>query len=202
MPGREHAFRERRCHDPSALLGEPEAGTEQGRRRGRAEGDDDLGTHDAQLCCEPRRAGIDLDASRLGVDAALTALDEAEVFDRVGQVDRLGRDARARERVAQQLARGPDERLPGAILAVAGLLADEHQSGASGTFAEHGLRRALEEVAAATAFCGGAQPRERTRRRHERRGRRGRLSGARRGQRSRARCGRSRARRPRGPRRP
>ena len=64
----------------------------------------------------------------------------------VGHVD-LPVDAGILERLVEELPGGPDERLPGLVLLVAGLLPDEHGLCTLASLAENGLRSALVEVA-------------------------------------------------------
>ena len=70
----------------AALLGDPEAGAEQGLGRGRAEADDQLRIDHGQLRFQPGPAGLDVSHLRRGVDPALAPLGEAEVLDGVGHV--------------------------------------------------------------------------------------------------------------------
>ena len=69
------------------------------------------------------------------------------MLDDVGDVDGLPVDAGVLERLVEELPRGADERLPGLVLLVAGLLPDEHGLCALASLAENGLRPALVEVA-------------------------------------------------------
>jgi hypothetical protein len=82
------------------------------------------------------------------VDAALAALLELEMLDRVGDVDAGAVDPRVAQRAVERLAGGADERLAGEILLVAGLLADRDHRGVERAFAEYGLRRVAVERAA------------------------------------------------------
>src|SRR5439155_13331338 len=74
-----------------------------------------------------------------------------EVLDRVGHVGGPSLDARLLETAVEQSPRRPHERLPGPVLLVARLLADEHhlRGGPSGT--EDGLRGGFPERARAAA---------------------------------------------------
>jgi hypothetical protein len=58
-------------------------------------------------------------------------------------------DARLLERLVEHASGRPDEWLPFPILAIAGLLADEHDLGVFGALAEHGLGAGLVQVAGA-----------------------------------------------------
>ena len=68
-----------------------------------------------------------------------------KVLDDVGDVDLRAVDLYLLECPVEQLSRGPDERTPFEVLAVAGLLADEHDLGVLRAFAEDGLRAGLPE---------------------------------------------------------
>ena len=103
------------------------------------------------LLLDPPAAGLDLAGVGLGVDAALAALLELEMLDRVGDVGRAAVDPGLAERAVEQLAGRADERAAGEILLVARLLADEQDPGVERAFAEHGLGRAFVEVAAGAA---------------------------------------------------
>ena len=62
------------------------------------------------------------------------------MLDHVGHVHVVAVDADFLQRLVQHATRGPDERLTGAVLLVAGLLADEHHVGLLQAFAENRLR--------------------------------------------------------------
>ncbi len=81
-----------------------------------------------------------------------------EVLHRVRDVDRAPVDADFRQRPVEQLARRADERQPGAVLLVTGLLAHEHDAGVGGPFPEDGAGRPLPEV---TCPAGGRLPTQR-----------------------------------------
>jgi len=99
----------------------------------------------------------DLPAVRLLVQAPLAPAHPAEVLDGVGHVDAAARDAGGLQALVEDAAGGSDERLALDVLAVAGLLADQHHRGLPRAVAEHGLRRVLPEIAAAAAIGGLAQ---------------------------------------------
>jgi hypothetical protein len=71
-----------------------------------------------------------------------------------------GRD----ERLVEQAARRPDERMASTIFDVSRLLADEQQVGVPRPFSEHRLRRAPPELAAAASRRRRPEPREVARR--------------------------------------
>jgi hypothetical protein len=72
------------------------------------------------------------------------------MLDDVREVDVLETDARLFESPSKQLSGGTDEWPSFAILDVAGLLADEHDSDAGRALAKHRLRRMPPQIAAAT----------------------------------------------------
>src|SRR6476619_28597 len=131
----------------AAVLGEAELGPEQRLRRRRAERDDRRRADEPDLRVEPRRARVDLALARRLVDPVLAALPELEVLDRVGDVEVAAVDPGRLEGAVELAAGGADERMPLAILAVAGHLADEHDPRLRRPLAEHGLGRALPQVA-------------------------------------------------------
>ena len=118
------------------------------------------GDEDLDLRPQPGLACDDVRAQRRLVQAALPAHLEAEVLDRVRLVDALVVEARALQRDVQHVAGRPDERVTLDVLAVAGLLADEHELGMLRPLAEDGLRRRAPEVAAAAAVGRLAHTRE------------------------------------------
>src|SRR5437667_3237642 len=84
------------------------------------------------------------------------------MLHRVGDVDIvLAIDADLIEHAVEISPGGPDERMAGQILLIAGLLADEHHEGVARAFAENGLRRVAVQVAAVAVGSGGAKLRER-----------------------------------------
>jgi hypothetical protein len=91
------------------------------------------------------------------VQPALAAGTPLEVLDRVGQVDLLALDLGALERPREDAAGRPDEGLALDVLAVAGLLADQHQLRLAQAGAEDRLGRVSPERAAAALGGGPAQ---------------------------------------------
>jgi hypothetical protein len=73
------------------------------------------------------------------VQATLPARLVLEVLDRVRHINGRPIDARLLQCVAEELARGADERVSSEVLFVAGLLAHEHHRGRRRAFAEHCL---------------------------------------------------------------
>ena len=140
----------------STLLRHAEGAAEQRLRGGRAQANEDVGPDELQLGVQPRAAGGDLGPVRLRVDPALAARAPLEVLHRVRQVDARPVDTGFRERLVEQPSCRADERPALAILAVARLLADEHQLRVFRPFAEHGLRPDLPERAGSAV--GGCFP--------------------------------------------
>src|SRR3546814_4963003 len=86
------------------------------------------------------------------MEAPLAALRELEMLDRVGDVDLAAFDSGLVERAIEHPPRRADEGATGQILLIARLLADQHDRGAAGAFAEHRLRRVLIERATRAAL--------------------------------------------------
>lgn len=70
-----------------------------------------------------------------------------EVLDGVGEIDRLAVEASRRQRLVQHAPGGPDEGTARHVLAVARLLADEHDGSRHRPLAEYRLRRVAIERA-------------------------------------------------------
>src|SRR4051812_42813539 len=132
----------------AAILADGHRLAEQAGGGGCPERHRDRWTDQLALMLDPPAARLDLARAGLAVDALLAARLEFEVLHGVGHVDRGTVDPRLFERRIKQPTRGPDERAPGDVLLVAGLLADEHDRSVERTFAEHRLRRMLVKVAA------------------------------------------------------
>src|SRR5262245_37580433 len=107
---------------------------------------------------KPRQARADLRPVRLVVDTALPAPIglPLEVLDGIRDVDVVPVDAGLVKRGIEQPAGRPDEGTAFPVLVVTGLLADQHDPSARRPLTEHGLGRALPEVARTTA--GSALP--------------------------------------------
>src|SRR5207249_9791108 len=84
---------------------------------------------------------------RLGVDATLATRLPLEVLDGIGDPDLVTVDAGLFEGLVEHAAGGSDEGFTGAVLVVAGLLADEHDLRVSRPLAKDGLRSELPEIA-------------------------------------------------------
>jgi hypothetical protein len=85
---------------------------------------------------------------------AVTAL-PLEVLDRVGDEDLLTLDAGFHQHGIEETAGRPDERTAGAVLAIAGLLADQHERCRHRPLPEHDLGRVPVERAVG---AGGGLP--------------------------------------------
>jgi hypothetical protein len=104
----------------------------------------------ASSASQPRTARAYLVHFGGRVNAASPALHELEMFDRIGNVDCIGIDARSGHAFMQHASRRTHEWMPLQILAIAGLLPDENQLCTHGTFAEDRLRSVYVEIAALT----------------------------------------------------
>jgi hypothetical protein len=114
---------------------------------GRSKGDEYFRLEDGKLGVEPGTASRCLGSIRLLMDAALAAPDPLEVLHRVRDVRERAVDTGCFESLVEDPPRRADERTAGEILLVPGLLAHEHDLGRRLSFAEHGLRPGLPEVA-------------------------------------------------------
>src|SRR5215813_12218531 len=88
-----------RLRKAAAVLRDPELVAEDRLRGGGAEAHEHVRFDQSQLRFEPRAAGVELRGPRRLVDAALAALLELEVLDRVGDVELLARQTRFGERL-------------------------------------------------------------------------------------------------------
>ena len=134
----------------AVVLRQSEVATEEDLSRGRPEANDDFGPHDRDLGLEPAAACMDLECVWLRVKAAFAAWLPLEVLHRVREVDLLARDLCLVERLVEEHARWADERTADEILAIPGLLADEHHRSRGRAFAEDDLCGALVQVTCLT----------------------------------------------------
>jgi hypothetical protein len=81
-----------------------------------------------------------------------------EVLDDVRDEHRAAIDAGLSQGFVQHSTGRPDERLAGQVLAIAGLLADEHQPRPLRAVARHRLGRVGPKLAGSAAGRSGAQP--------------------------------------------
>jgi hypothetical protein len=119
--------------------------------------DDDIRANDRSFAIEPPATSLDLIGIRAFVQAALAAGLELEVFDRIGHECGPSVDAGLGDRAIENATRRADERQPGQIFIIAGLLADEHHARAGGTLSGHDLRGVTIELAAAALRLFGAE---------------------------------------------
>src|SRR6266705_6694260 len=150
-------LRPARGEEPAAVPEQAEIGGDDRARRRRAEADEHLGLDRRDLGLHPGAAGRQLAQARRLVDAALAALDELEVLDRVRDVEPLPVQAHLDQRAVEHLARRADERRALQILLVAWLLADEDDAGIGGAAPEDRLGRVTIEGAARAAGRRRAQ---------------------------------------------
>src|SRR3954469_14262250 len=157
MHGRNHLLGEsRQSYWLAAVAGDAKGRTEQSLCGRRAEQNENPRLDGCELCVEPLAARGELAAVRLIVDAGFAPSPPLEVLDGVGDVDAVTIDAGRSERLVEYATRRPNEGAAGDVLMVAGLLADQHQLGVGGSFAEHRLRRIPPETAVAAACsCTG-----------------------------------------------
>jgi len=129
---------------------------EQRLRGGASERNDELRLDQPDLLFEPGVAGSHLGSVGFLVEPPLNQLlaHEFEVLDGIGDVNFPPIDLRRLQTFVQQPTRGTDERLPGPLLLVARLLADEQQAGVRWPFTEYGLGGVAPEIAAATRSGG------------------------------------------------
>ena len=127
VPGDPHRPPTRPRPRLAAQRSQRDAGPQQRPRGGGAQGDDGLRLHQLYLAQQPRAAGHHFALRRCLVQAALAAQLVLEVAHGVGQIELGAVDAGLGQGLVEQLAGGADERQAGQVLAVAGLLADQHQ---------------------------------------------------------------------------
>src|SRR6266571_226259 len=151
---------QRRPHDFATVLRDPKCGAHQRLSGCSPEKHEQARLYRLDLRLEPRPARPHLLAVRLFVEAALAAPREAEVLDGVGHVDARPFDAGGFESLVEDAAGGSDEGLALDVLAIAWLLADEHQHGATRAVAEDGLSGLFPQIAAPASGSSLAQPRQ------------------------------------------
>ena len=139
MHARHHDGREVRAQQLASMLGDPEPRSEQRLGRGRAQTEQRIGLDDAYLRIEPRLAREDVRQIGLLVDPLLPARRPSEVLHRVGHVDVVAGDVGVVERAVEDPAGRSYERVSLAVLVVAGLLADHHDTRAARALTEDGL---------------------------------------------------------------
>src|SRR5256885_1382177 len=160
MHRRHHRWKAGPLHELAALHAHAEVAAEQRLGRGRTQQDQEVRLHHCDFAIQPETTGIDLSGIRLLVQATLALGLPFEVLDGVRDIDTPALDARLLERLVEHASGGADERFSFPVLAIAGLLAHEHDLGVFGALAEDGLRAGLVEVACATTGGRLAQGRQ------------------------------------------
>jgi hypothetical protein len=157
VDGRDHDRRQVGVDRTATLTRDPEILAEQRLCRHGPHRHEHARLHDPELRLEPRVARGDLAPARLLVDPTLAARRPLEVLDGVRHVRARTIEAGVLERAVEELPGGPHERMSLDVLAVTRLLADEHQLGVLGPFAEDRLRAGLPEWAGLAAGSRFAQ---------------------------------------------
>jgi len=152
--GREDRRQRVRKEQLAAIPGDAKGAAEESLGGGGAEADDHLGLHLVELGIEPGTAGGDFVNAGSLVNAPFTARLPLEVLDRVGQVDIVATNAGVGEAAVEKKTGGTDKRHAFLIFAVAGLFADEDETGLRASRAEDGLRGVLEEGASLAVASG------------------------------------------------
>lgn len=145
MPGRKDRWRESERKDPSSLLCYAKCSPQESLRRGGSKTHDQLRMYQLDLRFEPRHTGPDLGRIRLCVNPPLATRLPFEVLDNIGDISSGAIDARFGQSLIEDFSRGPDERMTGKVLVIAGLLPCQQQIGLRETFAEYSLRSTLPE---------------------------------------------------------
>src|SRR5579885_1467456 len=116
--------------EPAAVACDAEGGSHEGLGGGGAEGDDQVRSEKGQFRFQPWAAGGDLPGAWLLVQAALAVgWLEFEMLDGVGDINVGAVDAGLLQRPIEQFTGRTDERVPGEVLLVTRLFADEHDPG-------------------------------------------------------------------------
>jgi hypothetical protein len=157
MDRRCHEWRQGGVDELAALTRDAERAPEECLSRRRAEAHEHVRFDSRKLAIEPGPAGADLLGVRLLVDPPLSPRPPLEVLDDVRDVNLVAVDPCSLERTVQQLSRRADERPPLDVLAVAWLLADQHQLSFLAPLTEDRLGAASPQVAGAAVACRGSQ---------------------------------------------
>jgi hypothetical protein len=147
-----HELRQVGLHRLSPVAADPDLRPEQRLGRSRAKEHDRARRDDRELGAQPWKACVHLPTIGLLVDPPLSPCLEAEVLDHVGDVGVAWGDPGLIETLVEDPARRADERVAFDVLAVAGLLADQHQRRRLRAFAHYRLRGPLMEVAGSTCL--------------------------------------------------
>ena len=124
---------------------------------GGPEADDEFGLEGFDFGEEPRTAGSEFAGVVFFVETAFAGGFPFEMFYGVGDVGFGAIDAGCFEGAIEHEAGGTDEGFSGEVFFVAGLFADENDSGVGGTFAEDSLRAGFPKGAGAAFFGGSAK---------------------------------------------
>src|SRR4051812_26686122 len=130
-------------------------------RRRRTERDDNVGLHDRALKVLPPAAAVDLVSVGPLMQPPLAAHLMLEVLDRIGNKHLLAGNAGICQRFVEQAPGRPHERMAGAVLLIARLLAHEHHRCALWPLARYRLGRVLVERTALANVLFRTQRRER-----------------------------------------
>ena len=156
MNGRDDGGALRRLDRLPPMLGHAERAPKQRLSRGRTQTDDHARPDGGDLGEQPGIARAHLGGVGLLVNAPLATRGRGaplEVLDRIGDEGLRALDSRLFECPGQQASRGTDERVPGAILLVAWLLADQEAAARA-----RDLRRRRSEWRCARADRRGRSP--------------------------------------------
>src|SRR2546421_8125772 len=140
MDGYEGRCAVRELQGSAACLRDGHGTAEEASRRRASERHNRLRLDDGALGIEPDFATLNLIVVWAFVQAALAAHLVLEVLYRIRHEHFVARNTRFRERLVEHAPRGSDERLPGKIFLVAGLLANQHEMRMALTFPRHSLR--------------------------------------------------------------
>src|SRR5256886_2783758 len=160
MHRRHHRWQTGPLNELAALHAHAEVTAKQRLGRGRPQQDQQVRLDHRDFGIQPGTTGVDLSGIRLLVQATLALGLPFEVLDGVRDIDMRAVDARLLERLVEHASGGTDERFSFPVLAIAGLLAHEHDQGVFGALAEDGLRARLVEVTGATTGSRLAQRRQ------------------------------------------
>src|ERR1700730_10302484 len=154
-----------RCHDEgsergidelSALTHYAEGSSQQRLRGGRTQAPQNLRLYRPQFSVKPRTTGVDFRVARLFVNALLSPNcgDPLEMFHHIGQIHLRALEPDLFQSPVEKLSSRSHKKMPGAVFLISRLLADEHDLCLRRTFAKHGLRSCLPQVAG-LAVAGG-----------------------------------------------
>jgi len=142
----EEARAERRRQDVAAFAGHAGSTPGQCIKSGSAHGHDQVGGKQAQLCCQPPGAALNLAAIRAFMQPPLAALFEFEMFDGVRHITLRAVDAGFLETLVEETAGWSDEGSAFQVLLIAGLLTDENHARFRAAFAENQLGGVSVEI--------------------------------------------------------